>query len=58
MSDCVIIFYTKLDNNNKSKHPKTWRNHHIYKNSMILCIRGKGAGKSNALLNYIHRSSG
>ena len=25
---------------------------------MILCIGGTGAGKSSALLNYIHRSSG
>ena len=25
---------------------------------MILCIGGTGAGKSNALLNFIHRSSG
>jgi spore coat polysaccharide biosynthesis predicted glycosyltransferase SpsG len=50
--------YKKLDNNKKSIHPKTWRNHHIYNNSMILCIGGTGAGKSNALLNYIHRSSG
>lgn len=58
MSDSVINFYSKLENNNKSIHPKTWKNHHIYNNSMILCIGGTGAGKSNALLNYIHRSSG
>ncbi len=25
---------------------------------MVLCIGGTGVGKSNALLNYIHRSSG
>ncbi len=41
-----------------SLHPKTWKNFYIYKNSMILCIGGTGAGKSNALLKYIHRSSG
>ena len=59
MSDSVIDFYSKIGNGNKkSFHPKTWKNHHIYNNSMILCIGGTGAGKSNALLNYIHRSSG
>ena len=59
MSDSVINFYSKIGSgNSKSLHPKTWKNHHIYNNSMILCIGGTGAGKSNALLNYIHRSSG
>ena len=59
MSDSVIDFYSKIGNGNtKSFIPKTWKNHHIYNNSMILCIGGTGAGKTNALLNYIHRSSG
>ena len=59
MSDSVIDFYSKLsNNNNKPFYPITWKNHHIYNNSMILCIGGTGAGKSNALLNFIHRSSG
>ena len=53
MSDSVINFYSKLDkNNNKLFYPITWKNHHIYNNSMILCIGGTCAGKSNALLNY------
>jgi hypothetical protein len=38
MEDQVINFYSKLDNNHKSTHPKTWKNHHIYNNSMILCM--------------------
>jgi hypothetical protein len=58
MEDQVINFYSKIDNNKNVSVPKTWNNHHIYNNSMILCIGGTGAGKSNALLNYIHRSSG
>ena len=38
MSDSVINFYSKLDNNKKSLHPKTWKNHHIYNNSMIYVL--------------------
>lgn len=60
MSNNIINFYSKLDNkeNTQQINPKTWNNHHIYNNSMILCIGGTGAGKTNALLNYLSRASG
>jgi len=58
MSDSVINFYSKLENSHKSTHPKTWKNHHIYHNSMILCIGGTGTGKTNSLIDYLSRSSG
>ncbi len=60
MSNNIINFYSKLDkkDNIQSQLPKTWANHHIYNNSMILCLGGTGAGKTNALLNYLSRASG
>ncbi len=51
MTDKIINFYDKLGLIKNSKH-------HIYNNSMILCLGGTGSGKSNALVNYIQRSSG
>ena len=60
MSNNIINFYSKLDkkDNEQAQPPKTWTNHHIYNNSMILCIGGTGAGKCNALLHYLSRASG
>ena len=60
MSNNIINFYSKLDkkDNQQAQLPKTWANHHIYNNSMILCLGGTGAGKTNALLNYLSRASG
>jgi DNA helicase HerA-like ATPase len=57
MSDKIINFYEKL-NIKGSKLPKNWNKHHIMHNSMILALGGTGTGKTNALLNYIKRSSG
>lgn len=57
MSKEIINFYEKL-NIKGSTLPKTWKKHHIFNNSMILCLGGTGTGKTNALLNYINRSSG
>jgi len=57
MSDKIINFYEKL-NIKGNKLPKNWKNHHIMHNSMILALGGTGTGKTNALLNYINRSSG
>ncbi len=58
MTDKIINFYDKLGLIKNSNLPKTWKKHHIYNNSMILCLGGTGSGKSNALVNYIQRSSG
>lgn len=57
MSKEIINFYEKL-NIKGNKLPKNWNKHHIMHNSMILAIGGTGTGKTNALLNYISRSSG
>ena len=57
MSDKIVNFYDKL-NIKGSALPKTWKKHHIFNNSMILCLGGTGTGKTNSLLNYINRSSG
>ena len=56
MSKEIINFYEKL-NIKGSALPKTFKKHHIYNNSMILCLGGTGTGKTNALINYISRSS-
>ena len=58
MGDKIVNFYDKLGINKNANLPVTWENHHIYNNSMIICLGGTGTGKSNALLNYIARSSG
>jgi hypothetical protein len=50
MSDSVMRFYSKLDKNKKSLHPKTWKNHHTYNNSMILCIGGTGNVKIKRII--------
>ena len=58
MSDKIVNFYDKLGIIKNNNLPKTWKKHHMYNNSMTLCLGGTGTGKSNALLNYIARSSG
>ena len=58
MTDKFINFYDKLGLIKNSNLPKSWKKHYIYNNSMILCLGGTGSGKSNALVNYIARSSG
>ena len=55
----MINWYDKIGaNDKKPKLPKNWKNHHISHNSMILCIGGTGTGKTNALIDYLSRSSG
>ena len=58
MSDKIVNFYDKLGISKNSNLQKTWKKHHIYNNSHTLCLGGTGTGKSNALINYISRSSG
>ncbi len=55
----VVNWYDKIPNEiNKKKLPKNWKNHHIYHKSMILCVGGIGTGKTNALIDYLSRTSG
>ena len=50
-------FYSLLPKD-KQKQPIGYKNHMIDKNSRILMIGASGTGKSNALMNYIEKSSG
>jgi len=55
--DKIVNFYDKLGIKG-STHPKTWDKTHMYNKCHTLCLGGTGSGKSNALINYISRSSG
>ena len=55
MSDKIVNFYDILGIDKNSNLPTTWDNHH--NNSTIICLGGPGSRKSNALVNYISRSS-
>ena len=57
MSDKIVNFYDKLGIKG-AVLPKTWKKHHMFNKCHTLCIGGTGSGKSNALINYISRSSG
>ena len=50
-------FYSLLPKD-KQKPPIGYKNHMIDKNSRILMIGASGTGKSNALINFIEKSSG
>jgi hypothetical protein len=58
MSDKIVNFYDKLGISENSNLSKSWKKHQMYNNSHTLCSGGAGTGKSNALINYISRSSG
>jgi len=53
----IVNFYDKLGIKG-STQPKTWSKTHMYNKCHTLCLGGTGSGKSNALINYISRSSG
>ncbi len=57
MSKEIVNFYSLLPKS-KEKKPIGYNSHYIDKNSRILMIGASGTGKSNALLNFIERSSG
>ena len=57
MSDKIVNFYDKLGIKGAIL-PKTFKRHHMFNKSHTLCLGGTGSGKSNALINYISRSSG
>ncbi len=56
MSD-LVNFYSLLPKN-KQKLPLGYKQHLIERNSRILMVGASGTGKSNALMNYIEKSSG
>ena len=51
-------FYSYVPKDKSSDKPKGYKNHFIDKNSRILMIGSSGTGKSNALINFIEKSSG
>ena len=57
MSDKIINFYEKLPKHLKSetKLDKHFKQHYILPNSMVCIIGGSGAGKTNAILNWLSR---
>jgi len=59
MSDQIINFYDKLPKHLKSetKLDKNFKQHYILPNSMVCIIGGSGAGKTNAILNWLSRCS-
>jgi DNA polymerase III delta prime subunit len=54
----IINFYDKLGIGKDKKLPKNWTSHYILHTSHILLIGRTGTGKTNAVLNYLKRSSG
>jgi len=59
MPDKVNNWYEKLPTNLKreNKTDKNFKKHYILPNSMICCIGGTGAGKTNALLEFLSRKN-
>ena len=55
--DKIVNFYDKLGIKGAAR-PKTWKKTHMFNKCHTLCLGGTGSGKSNALINYISRSSG
>lgn len=57
--DTVTNWYTKLPAHLKreSKVDKNFKKHMILPNSMICCIGGTGAGKTNALMEFLSRKN-
>ncbi len=56
MSD--LVKYSLLPKTKKSDTPKGFEQHFIDKNSRILMIGSSGTGKSNAIMNFIKKTSG
>ena len=52
----IVNLYDKLGIKGSTR-PKTWEKHHMFNKCHTLCLGGTGSGKSNALINYISRSS-
>ena len=58
-SDKVSNWYQMLPKHLKreNKVDKNFKKHHVLPNSMICCIGGTGAGKTNALLEFLSRKN-
>jgi hypothetical protein len=56
MGDKIVNYYEKLNIKGASL-PKTWKKHHMFNRCHTCCLGGTGSGKTNALINYISRSS-
>lgn len=57
MSD-LTNFYSYVPKDKNSDKMKGYKNHFIDKNSRILMVGSSGTGKSNALINFVEKSSG
>jgi len=59
MSDKVKNYYELLpkDLKRETKLDKNYKKHYIQPNSMICCIGGTGAGKSNSLIDFLTRKN-
>lgn len=59
MTDKIKNWYTELDKSHKreTKLDKNFKKHYIQPNTMICCIGGTGAGKSNCLVEFLSRKN-
>ena len=57
MPDVIANWYDKLPNKPVVKKDKNFSKHHILPNSMVCCIGGTGAGKTNALVEFMNRKN-
>jgi hypothetical protein len=58
MTDKVTNWYSKLKTQSvETRVDKTFKNHRIFPCSMIACIGQTGCGKSNSLIDFLHRVS-
>jgi hypothetical protein len=53
----LFNFYSQIPKDKSKEKTKTYKNHFIDKNSRILMIGSSGTGKSNALINFIEKTS-
>lgn len=60
MTDKITNWYLKIDKKNQDvpTTEKDFKNHGILPNSRIAMIGGSGAGKSNALMEFLQRKNG
>ena len=60
MTDKITNWYLKLDKENQDvpKPDKNFKTHGILPNSRIALIGGSGAGKTNVLMEFLHRKEG
>jgi hypothetical protein len=54
----LVNFYSYVPKDKSKDKTRGYKNHFIDKNSRILMIGSSGTGKSNALINFVEKSSG